>query len=298
MKKIYIFLILCIIFIINGYLNKENYEKVLRKKKIEPKYNPYKNKKNIDNKFYELDIFPELKQIKLHKDQIRIEVTKSLENNLEEWTDWPEKYLYTKEHVWKIMPFYYYGTWVNKNCEKMPELTKFLRKLPNLRIALLSILSPNTVLTEHKGWGSHSNNVLRCHYGILVPHNCYIGVKNEGDVISSIQPHAYDEWIIFDDSKRHFAANNSKFYRVVLIVDLKRPKYIKKGESEIGDTKELLEIIDYFKQNNIEVDNTDHPMKNHKREDNDTKDNDTKDNDTKDNDTKDNDTKDNGAESA
>ncbi len=280
MKKIYILFILCIIFIVNGYLNKDSYDKLFKKKKKEIPYNPYNGETNIDKKFYEIDVYPELKQIKPHKDQIRIEVKKSLENNLEEWTDWPEKNLYNGDNVWKIMPFYYYGTWVHKNCEKMPELTKFLHKLPKLRIALLSILAPNTVLKEHKGWGSHSNNVLRCHYGILVPHNCYIAVKNEGDVIASIQPHADDEWIIFDDSKRHFAANNSKFYRVVLIVDLKRPKYIKKGESEIGDTKELLEIIDYFKQNNIEVDHTEHPMKNHKREDND---NDTDDNHTKDN---------------
>ena len=172
-------LILCIIFIINGYINKDEYEKILRKKK---KKLQYKNKTNIDNKFYELDVYPELKQIKLHKDKIRTEVKKSLENNLEEWTDWPEKNLYNGDNVWKIMPFYYYGTWVNKNCEKMPELTKFLHKLPTLRIALLSILAPNTVLKEHKGWGSHSNNVLRCHYGILVPHNCYIGVKNEGEL--------------------------------------------------------------------------------------------------------------------
>ena len=261
--------ILCIIFIINGYLNKDSYDKKFKKKNKKTKYNPYGDEKNIDKKYYDIDVYPELKQIKLNKDEIRNEVKQSLDNNLEEWADWPETNLYNKEHVWKIMPFYYYGTWVNKNCEKMPELTKFLQKLPKLRIALLSILGPTTVLKEHKGWGSHSNNVLRCHYGILVPHNCYVAVKNEGDVIASIQPHADDEWIIFDDSKRHFAANNSSYYRVVLIVDLKRPKYIKKGESEIGDTKELLDIIEYFKQNNIEVDHTEHPMKNYKKKDKD-----------------------------
>ncbi len=245
-----IIFIIIFIFIIKKYSTKYKKDK--------------KDKKYIDNLFYEEDIYPELKQIELYKDKIRIEVKKTLQNNLEEWADWPEKYLYNSDNIWKIMPLYYYGSWINKNCEKMPELTNFLHKLPKLKLALLSILAPNTVLKEHTGWGSHSNNVLRCHYGIFVPNGCYIGIKNDGDIMSSIKKHKNDEWIIFDDSKLHYAANNSSNYRVVLILDLKRPKYIKKGESEIGDTKELLEIIDYFKQNNIEIDNIEHPMKNYK----------------------------------
>jgi hypothetical protein len=268
MKYIYILFILCFIFIYIIINNKDKYDKIFKKNKKEVEYNPYGNEINIDKKFYEIYVYPELKQIEPHKDQIKIEVKKSLGNQLEEWIDCPEKKLYGGDNIWKMIPFYYYGTWVNKNCDKMPELTKFLHKLPKLKIALLSILAPKTVLKEHKDWGSHSNNILRCHYGILVPDNCYIAVKNDDDIIATTKSHANDEWIIFDDSKLHFAANNSSYYRVILIVDLERPTYIKKGESEIGNTKELLEMINYYKENNIEIDHTEHPMKNHKNDDN------------------------------
>ena len=147
------------------------------------------------------------------------------------------------------MPFYYYSNWSKQNCKKMPQLTKFLKSLSGLKIALLSILSPHTKLNEHKGWGNHSNNVLRCHYGLLVPNECSIVVREDNEILGTIRPHKKDEWIIFDDSKNHFAINNSDYHRIVLIIDLKRPKNIKKGTSDIGDTKELLEIVEYFKKN-------------------------------------------------
>jgi aspartyl/asparaginyl beta-hydroxylase (cupin superfamily) len=268
MKYIYILCILCIIFIYIIINNKDKYDKIFKKKKKETEYNPYGNEINIDKKFYEIDVYPELKQIEPHKDQIKIEVKNILKNQSGEVIDCSEKKIYNGDNVWKLMPLYYYGTWAKKNCDKMPELTKFLNKLPKLKIALLSILAPKTVLKEHKDWGSHSNNVLRCHYGIIVPHNCYVGVKDDGDFIATTKSHANDEWIIFDDSKLHFSANNSSYYRVILILDLERPKYIKKGESEIGDSKELLEMIDYYKQNNIEINHNEHPMKNYDKNNN------------------------------
>ena len=205
----------------------------------------------LNNKFYDVSIYPELENIKLYKDDIHTELREELKkNNLDHWYDWPEKDLYdTSNNIWKIMPFYYYGTWSKQNCEKMPQLTKFLKSLSGLKIALLSILSPHTKLNEHKGWGNHSNNVLRCHYGLLVPSECTIVVREDNEILGSIRQHKKDEWLIFDDSKNHFAINNSDYHRIVLIIDLKRPKNIKKGTSDIGDTKELLEIVEYFKKN-------------------------------------------------
>jgi beta-hydroxylase len=207
-----------------------------------------KNNINEYTKFYPNDIYPELKNIEKYKKKINIELDLVLENKLNDWVDYPEKQLYDPEkQTWKIMPFYYYGLWVDKNCEKMPALTKYLKSLKNMKLALLSVLAPNTVLKEHKGCGNHSNKVLRCHYGLRVSNNCYISVKNDDDLIGTKQSHIEDEWIVFDDSKTHFEANNSDCYKIVLIIDLKRPKYLHKGTSDVDDTKKLLEIIEYCK---------------------------------------------------
>jgi hypothetical protein len=119
------------------------------------------------------------------------------------------------------------------------------------------------------GWGSHSNNVIRCHYGIIVPKLCYVSVTNNiipplydnDNIKKSSYPnniykmgeeivfHKQFEWLIFDDSKTHYAENMSNEDRIVLIIDVERPKHIKKGVSEIGDTKELMELVKYYIKN-------------------------------------------------
>jgi aspartyl/asparaginyl beta-hydroxylase (cupin superfamily) len=55
----------------------------------------------------------------------------------------------------------------------------------------------------------------------------------------------------FDDSKTHYAENSSDSDRVVLIVDIIRPNNIQTGKSDVTDSKELLEIIDYFRKINV-----------------------------------------------
>lgn len=244
---IYIYLlilILIIILIIIYFFYKLSIK--INNDNIIKKYNITK-----DTKYFDVEIYPELKNIKKYKNKIHIELNELLKNDLIDWSDWPEKNLYNyKKNTWKIMPFYYYGYWVKNNCKKMPILTNFLKSLKNIKIALLSVMSPKTTLKEHKGWCNHSNNVLRCHYGLKVPNNCYINVKNDNDIIGTIKPHRKNEWLIFDDSKLHYASNDSDYYRIVLIIDLDRPEFVPKGESEVGDTKELLEIIKYFKELN------------------------------------------------
>ena len=253
MCEIFIFIIL---FLIGKYYsnnnilfnNQENIiNKLLDNKLLDDKID------QIDQTFYDISTYPELDNIYFNKDNIHKELKDILSkykfsDNM--WKDWPELELYNSTNTtWKIMPFFYYDYWIENNCTMMPSLTKFLKSLSNLKIALISVLSPHTRLNEHQGWGNHSNNVLRCHYGLVIPDLCFINVKNENDILGRTQYHEQDKWIIFDDSKTHFATNNSDYYRVVLIVDLIRPKNIKKGTSTIGDTKELLDIIKYIKEN-------------------------------------------------
>jgi len=201
-----------------------------------------------DELFYDVDnIYPELRKIHKLRNKIINEI-----NNIDNWTDWPEKELYANTGTWKIYPLYAFDVWVTGNCKELPTLTKFIKSNPNIKLAILSKLSPGMKLTPHRGWGKHSNNVLRAHYGLQVPENkCYIGVSD--DKREEKQYHKNDEWLVFDDSKTHMAENTSDQDRIVLILDLERPLNVKKGSSKIGDTKELLEIINYFKHRNIDT---------------------------------------------
>lgn len=207
------------------------------------------------NAFYDYkEIYPELLRIHAHQPIITKEVNQVV---LNEWIDWPETYLYDNNKLpetWKIIPLYGFGIWCDEHCEKMPTLTKFLKDLPGLRIAILSKLKPNTKLKPHEGWYVHSNNVLRCHYGLQLPVNkqSYIGIKNcYFGVNDAIEYHKLHDWIVFDDSKIHYAVNDSEEERIVIIIDLERPPSVPKGTSSVKSSDELLELVNEFKRRNL-----------------------------------------------
>ncbi len=74
--------------------------------------------------------------------------------------DWPEKNLYGGDDKmdWKVLPFVHTfpgndptrTTWIDAHCKDCPVISSILRKIPGLRIALLSRLGPNTVLSAHQ----------------------------------------------------------------------------------------------------------------------------------------------------
>jgi beta-hydroxylase len=197
------------------------------------------------------EICQELDNIDKIKEDVYNE-TMNIYNDEKIWNDWPEKdLLKTDKDKWKIFPFYAFGIWVKPNCAKCPIIFNFLKNIKNIKLATLSRLSPGTKLNPHKGWGKHSNYVIRCHYGIVVPSNCYVFVER-GDK-SEIKYHKQFEWTIFDDSLTHYACNgDNNSDRIVLIIDVKRPDNIEEGTSDVGDTKELLEIVKYFEKENID----------------------------------------------
>lgn len=198
-------------------------------------------------RFYNVDdTYPNLRAIH----PLRSEIMQEL-NGVINWIDWPERDLYAHPGEWKIFPLFAFDTWAKDNCNKLPTLTKFIKTVPNLKTAILSRLSPKMKLNPHQGWGQHSNTVLRAHYGLIVPENkCYIGVSDLADPYKEPQEKQYhkeDEWLVFDDSKMHMAENTSDQDRIVLILDILRPPGVKQGESQVGDTKELIELVNAFK---------------------------------------------------
>lgn len=195
----------------------------------------------MNKRFYTIDDtgFPLPKLSSLRQEILNICSNKA-------WIDWPESNLYEHDGTWKIIPFYGFDMWVDKNCSKCPQLTQYLKQIPGLRLATLSKMSPGMKLTPHQGWGNYSNFVLRCHYGVVVPPNkCYISVSDDRG--EERQFHQEDEWLIFDDSKTHFAENMSDEDRIVLIIDIDRPSHIEPGISQMGDTKELIDFVEKMK---------------------------------------------------
>jgi beta-hydroxylase len=193
--------------------------------------------------FYSIDeLFPEHRSIHQIRPQV-LEETKRILSDADNWKFWPEKDLYDgpPRSDWKIFPFYAFGVWVDDNCKQAPAITAFIRSIPNLKLAILSKLSPGMKLKPHRGWGNYSNHVLRSHYGVIIPEGCYIKVNDK------VQYHKDDEWIVFDDSEMHMVENPSDTERIVLIIDRERPKHIPLGTSTIGDTEELANIIEYFR---------------------------------------------------
>lgn len=207
----------------------------------------------LNKRFYEVEeVYPQLISIYELNHQIEREV-KNVTTNADEWIDWPEKYLYDENNSsWKIFPFYAFGTWVNKNCELCPVIAKYLKSIKGLKMASLSKLSPNLKLEPHQGYSEHSNYILRCHYPIIVPKkkkSCVIKLAENYDSKFESRYYKKFKWIIFDDSKVHYVENSGESDRIVLLIDIERPNFVEVGKATGGDTKELLQIVNYFRQN-------------------------------------------------
>ena len=110
-----------------------------------------------------------------------------------------------------------YGRESEENCRRCPETTRVLRKIPGMKTAFFSILSPGKHIPSHKG---PYNGVLRYHLGLIIPEpkeKCRIRVHNE------IRHWSEGDSLIFDDTYNHEVWNDTSGHRVVLFVDFVRP---------------------------------------------------------------------------
>jgi hypothetical protein len=171
------------------------------------------------------------------------------------WTQWPETSLYlpAEGHEWDVIPFLHTfpaddaraSTWIASSCAALPLLARALRRVAGVRTALLSRLGPRTTLTPHTGWAELSNHVLRAHVPLALPREPGAsGVVCGGET----RTHALGEALVFDDSVVHSGFNaHATDARVVLIVDIVRPPGVRKGSAVTGATRELTNLMDYFR---------------------------------------------------
>ncbi|MGB7273045.1 MAG: aspartyl/asparaginyl beta-hydroxylase domain-containing protein, partial [Geitlerinemataceae cyanobacterium] len=63
----------------------------------------------------------------------------------------PDQARLTQDNLWKTYFFYAYGLKAQKNCERGPQTTRLLEKIPGMKTAFFSILLPGKHIPEHRG---------------------------------------------------------------------------------------------------------------------------------------------------
>ncbi|NIP30110.1 MAG: aspartyl/asparaginyl beta-hydroxylase domain-containing protein [Candidatus Dadabacteria bacterium] len=173
-----------------------------------------------DVPIYENDLFPWVPIVEKNWQKIRTELDLVM-NKREELPSFHEimdevKNI-TTDNNWKTFFLAGYGLASEENSKRCPETTKILNKIPGMKTAFFSILSPKKHIPQHRG---PYNGVLRLHLGLIVPEpreQCRIRIGD--DVVSWEE----GKCLIFDDTFNHEVWNDTNSYRVVLFVDFIRP---------------------------------------------------------------------------
>ncbi|MEL7208156.1 MAG: aspartyl/asparaginyl beta-hydroxylase domain-containing protein [Actinomycetota bacterium] len=119
--------------------------------------------------------------------------------------------------AWDAVVLRHNGGWVDRNTDRFPRTVEVLRRLPGLRAALFSSLSPGARIPPHRG---ANNGVLRAHLGVVVPGPlgaCHLDVGRAR--VSWEEGRAFG----FDDSYVHGAVNDTDADRIVLMIEVDRP---------------------------------------------------------------------------
>lgn len=125
---------------------------------------------------------------------------------------WPES-IYTGQ--WDV-----FGLWdlqaclIEQNAKQCPHTVSVLKQIPNLRTAGFSRLGAGAHIKPHKGY---TDEVLRCHLGLVVP---------DGDCRLKVEETVY-QWqegkaFVFDDTLLHEAVNYTDSDRYILLIDFYR----------------------------------------------------------------------------
>lgn len=123
----------------------------------------------------------------------------------------------TTDHQWKTFFLAGIGMDCAENARRCPETMRLLGKIPGMKTAFFSILSPSKHIPAHRG---AYNGILRYHLGLMVPEpkeQCRIRIGNQ------VRRWTEGKSLIFDDTFNHEVWNDTEGYRVVLFVDFARP---------------------------------------------------------------------------
>ena len=124
---------------------------------------------------------------------------------------WPERSIYDGD--WTVFALYRLGEAISAHTALCPQTAALLAQVPGLVNAGFSSLAPGTYIGPHVGY---TQEVLRCHVGLITPENCALRVDKE------TRGWTPGSCFVFDDTQEHEAWNRSDSTRVVLLFDFKR----------------------------------------------------------------------------
>ena len=187
-------------------------------------YNYYVEKVYGKKVFYsdqeKTDIFPSSVLLESNYQKIREEFDNLCSVNNDEENMW-SNFSEGSDEFWKgwnTIVLRSFGKDNTPNMKLCPTLAKILKKDSNITTAIFSILEPGKTLHPHYG---PFKGVLRYHMGIIVP------PPSSGECYISVDGIDYDwkegQGVLFDESYKHFATNQTDQRRVILFLDVKRP---------------------------------------------------------------------------
>jgi ornithine lipid ester-linked acyl 2-hydroxylase len=124
---------------------------------------------------------------------------------------------------WRTYGLRAFNDWLPENCSRAPFTTALLKELPNVTLAMFSILDAGKRIPPHFGF---NKMVYRYHLALIVPTDgdCWIRVGSERYRWKEGQG------VLFDDTYVHEVWNNTTQRRVVLFLDVTRdhdfPKWL------------------------------------------------------------------------
>ena len=175
-----------------------------------------------DSNYYDVKDFPALADIEKHWDEIKPEIKRFIDEKDKSFRANSYQNI-NIEGAWSSLPFIFWsGILSNEFRKKCPVSWAYLMKIKGITSLSLSLLSPHSSIARHRG---DTNAVIRCHLGIEVPERlpqCGLKVKEEE------RGWAEGKWLLFNDACIHSAWNNSDMRRIVLIIDVIRPEFLKR----------------------------------------------------------------------
>jgi beta-hydroxylase len=175
---------------------------------------------NGDPHIYENKTFPWAAELETHWRKIRAELDQVMvyRDQMPSFQDiLKEVSTIQTDNDWKTFFLAGIGMDCGENARRCPETMRLLGKIPGMKTAFFSILSPRKHIPAHRG---AFNGVLRFHLGLLVPEpREQVRIRIGNDFRNWTEGKA----LIFDDTYNHEVWNDTDGYRVVLFVDFARP---------------------------------------------------------------------------
>ena len=129
----------------------------------------------------------------------------------------PDQKRISQGDSWKVFPFYGFGDPFEPNLARCPQTARLLKRVPDLRNAMFSILAPRYHIPAHRG---PTNGLIRIHLGLIVPGNADVCRIRVGDRVFGWEE---GKCVVFDDYYEHEVWNDTDQARVVLFFDVDRP---------------------------------------------------------------------------